>query len=580
MIEGIGPNGLVVGAAVGRTVVGGGSVGRGAAVPGSAGRVLAVWRVELHAATPSTRVSVAAIRRRRMGPSVRGWDGPRVAGDGYRWSMDVFDVVIVGAGISGIGAACHLQRSCPDLSFVILEGRQGIGGTWDLFRYPGVRSDSDMHTLGFEFKPWTADTAIADGPSILAYLNETVDEHDLAGHIRFGHRVRRVEWSTADARWTVRATADGGQPVTIAARFLFICAGYYSYDAGHTPEFAGRQRFTGTVVHPQQWPSDLDHRGARVIVIGSGATAMTLVPALAADAAQVTMVQRSPTYVVSRPSRDVIANVLRRVLPEKLAYRLTRAKNIRLQQLVYRRTRTSPEKVAKVLLKGVRKGLGAQFDIARHFTPTYHPWDQRLCLIPDGDLFAAINSGKAAVVTGQIETFTPGGLRMSDGQQLDADIIVTATGLELVTLGEIAIEIDGVEIDIADTWSYRGLGYSDVPNLFSWFGYINASWTLRADLVSRFACRVLQHMADTGTAVCTPRLRPSDQGMAARPWITDFSAGYIQRVIERLPKQGDRPPWTNPQNYDHDRRTLLGEALSDGVLQFSTARLVEPSSRR
>ena len=489
-------------------------------------------------------------------------------------TVEHFDVLVVGAGISGIGAGYHLQALCPDRSYVILEGRDDIGGTWDLFRYPGVRSDSDMHTLGYSFKPWTADKAIADGPSILQYLRDTVSEFGIDRHIRFGHLVQRAEWSSDDARWAVTSRRkDTGEQVTITANYLFMCSGYYSYKAGHTPDFPGMGTFTGTVVHPQQWPQDLDYAGKRVVVIGSGATAMTLIPAMASTAAHVTMLQRSPTYVAAGPDKDVIANALRKVLPAKLAYSLTRRKNIALQQMIYRQSRTKPERMKATLLKRVRKALGPDYDVATHFTPSYNPWDQRLCLVPNGDLFDAIKGGKASVVTDHIDSITPTGIRLQSGQELAADIIVTATGLELVTLGEMEFAVDGKPVDFSSTWTYKGFAYSDVPNLASSFGYINASWTLRADLTCEYVCRLLNHMTATGTVQCTPRLRESDADMPQRPWIDDFSAGYMQRVMHRFPRQGDREPWINPQNYSRDKKMFRTGQLEDGAMQFTTARV-------
>ena len=480
--------------------------------------------------------------------------------------MTHVDVLIVGAGISGIAAACHLQMESPDRTYLILEGRADIGGTWDLFRYPGVRSDSDMHTLGFNFKPWTAEQSIADGPSIMEYLRETVAEHGLAPHIRFGHLVRRAEWSTADARWTLTAEHDG-ETVTVTASFLFMCSGYYSYREGYTPEFAGIEQYTGKVVHPQQWPDDLDYAGKRVVVIGSGATAMTLVPAMASTAGHVTMLQRTPTYVASGPDRDVVANTMRKVLPDRLAYSITRKKNVAMQQMIYRRTRTNPAKVKQYLLDKVRKELPG-VDIDTHFTPPYNPWDQRLCLVPNGDLFQAIRDGRASVVTDHIETFTATGIRLESGDELQADIVVTATGLNLVTLGEVMVEVDGEPVDFSTTWTYKGFMYSDVPNLASSFGYINASWTLRADLICQYVCRLLNHMAATHTAQCTPRLRPTDADMPALPWIQDFSAGYMERMMDRMPRQGDREPWINPQNYTRDKKMFAKDPLEDGVMRF------------
>ena len=485
------------------------------------------------------------------------------------------DVLIVGAGISGLGGAVHLKDRCPNSTFAILEGRPDIGGTWDLFRYPGVRSDSDMHTLGFRFKPWKHEKSIADGPVILDYLRETVAENDLARYIRFGHQVADAQWSSIDARWTVTATRTdptGGtaESVVLTCGFLFMCSGYYSYRDGYTPEFLGRERFGGTIIHPQKWPEDLDYAGKRVVVIGSGATAMTLVPAMADDAEHVTMVQRSPTYVVSRPAHDVIANRLRRFLPSKLAYAIVRKKNVVRQGLVYRKTRADPEKVKNLLLSGVRAGLGPDYDIDTHFTPSYNPWDQRLCLIPDGDLFKAISSGQVSVVTDHIETFTETGIRLKSGDELDADIIVTATGLNLVTLGEMNFAVDGEPVDFAKTWTYRGLGYSDIPNLVSTFGYVNASWTLKADLTSEYVCRLLNHMADVGATRCTPRLRDEDIDMPSRPWIDDFPAGYMTRSLHLLPRQGDHAPWLNPQDYRRDVKMIRRGEIDDGVMCFDS----------
>lgn len=480
------------------------------------------------------------------------------------------DVAVVGAGISGISAAYHLQTLCPDRTFSILEARDDIGGTWDLFRYPGVRSDSDMHTLGFSFKPWRAEKSIADAPSIMSYLRETIAEYDIERHIRFGHRVRRAAWDSGTARWTL--TIDNGDAeVTMTANFVFMCAGYYSYRGGHDPDFPGRDRFTGDIVHPQKWPDDLDYRDKRVVVIGSGATAVTLVPAMAETANHVTMLQRSPTWVVARPDTDRFANTLRRVLPDRVAYAITRKKNTLQQQLVYRKTRTDPDKVKSLLLQGVRAGLGEDYDVDTHFTPSYNPWDQRLCLIPNGDLFRAIRSGDAEVVTDTITTFTETGIELASGRHLDADIIVTATGLQLVTLGEAEIVVDGHEVDFASTFTYKGLAYSDVPNLVSTFGYINASWTLRADLTSDYVCRVLNHMRDTDTDIAVPRRRDDELSMTPRPWIDDFSAGYITRILPVLPKQGDRAPWVNPQMLAADRKLIARGDVDDGHMTFTRA---------
>jgi monooxygenase len=487
--------------------------------------------------------------------------------------MEHFDVVVVGAGISGIGAGYFLQRDCPSKSFVILEGRESIGGTWDLFRYPGVRSDSDMHTLGYSFKPWTAEKSIADGPSILSYLNETVDQYSLRKKIRFNTLVTNAEWSTDTATWTLTATDSRTRSlVTYTCNYLYMCSGYYSYKEGYTPEFSGIENFHGTVVHPQKWPTDFDYHNKKVVVIGSGATAMTLVPAMANQASHVTMLQRSPTYVVARPDKDSLSLALRKFLPEKVAYSLTRWKNTTLQQFVYKRTRTKPEQVKDALLKGVREALGEEYDVDTHFTPTYNPWDQRLCLVPNGDLFESIKTGRASVVTDHIKRIDESGIQLQSGGHLDADIIVTATGLNLVTLGEMSFVVDGQSVDFSQTWSYKGCAYSGVPNLASSFGYINASWTLRADLTCEYVCRVLNHMDKSGTDMCTPRLRESDAGMPERPWIDNFSAGYMERVMHQFPKQGDREPWINPQNYKRDKKMFRDSPISDGVMIFEKCR--------
>lgn len=481
-----------------------------------------------------------------------------------------FDVIVVGAGLSGIGAGYHLQKQCPDRTYAILEGREELGGTWDLFRYPGVRSDSDMHTLGFSFKPWTDPKSIADGPAILAYVRETAAEFGIDKHIRYSHHVETAAWSTESKQWTIEtAVGSEGEPREYTCSFLFMCAGYYSYKSGYLPAFAGSDDFRGTIVHPQDWPENLDYEGKHIVVIGSGATAVTLVPAMADKAAHITMLQRSPTYVVSRPDHDVWANRLRRFLPDKAAYALTRKKNIYRSQLIYKKTRTNPEEVKDLLLKGVRAELGEDYDVDTHFTPRYNPWDQRLCLVPNGDLFASIREQKASVVTDQIARFTETGLELESGEHLEADIIVTATGLRLVTVGEMDFTVDGEDVDFAQTRTYKGVAYSGIPNLVSTFGYINASWTLRVDLTCGFVCRLLNHMKKTGARQATPRLRPSDADMPERPWIDDFSSGYMQRMMPLLPKQGDRAPWLNPQNYSKDVKALRKAGVEDGVMTFT-----------
>ncbi len=487
-------------------------------------------------------------------------------------STEYFDVVIVGAGLSGVGAAYYLQAKCPGKSYIILEGRDSMGGTWDLFRYPGIRSDSSMYTLGYNFKPWREAKAIADGPSILKYVQETAAENSIDEHIRYGHLVKKASWSSAPAAWTIEAERkDTAETVRFSCNFLLMCSGYYSYEGGYTPEFKALEYFKGEIVHPQEWPEDLNYHGKKVIVIGSGATAITLVPEIAKDAGHVVMLQRSPTYVVSRPDKDLLANLLNKILPEQMAYLVMRWKYITLQGLFYRSTRTKPEKVKRKLLEMVRKELGPDYDVDTHFTPRYNPWDQRLCLVPNSDLFQALKSGKASVVTDHIDTFTEKGILLKSGKELEADIIVTATGLNLVVLGGVKFTVDGKLIEFPKTYTYKGMMFSDVPNLVSTFGYINASWTLHADLTAEYVCRLINHMDETGFRQCTPRLRDEDRNMPARPFIANFSPGYMQRVMHLFPKQGDREPWINPQNYRRDKKMIRHGAIEDGVLVFSNS---------
>ncbi|CAN5469224.1 NAD(P)/FAD-dependent oxidoreductase [soil metagenome] len=483
-------------------------------------------------------------------------------------AIEHFDVLIVGAGLSGIGAAYHLQRDCPGKSYAILEARAAIGGTWDLFRYPGIRSDSDMFTLGYSFKPWLEAKAIADGPSILNYVRQTAAEHDIERHIRYGCKVKRAVWSSETATWTVDAERDGAS-VQVSCNFLSMCSGYYNYDAGYTPDFQGAERFKGQIIHPQLWPQDLDYAGKRVVVIGSGATAVTLVPEMAKTAAHVTMLQRSPTYVVSRPAQDGVADWLRAKLPMKLAYAITRWKNVLMQMLFFNIARKKPEKTKEQLLGLVREHLGPDYDIATHFTPSYNPWDQRLCLVPDADLFASIKAGTSSVVTDHIETFTETGITLKSGASLDADIIVTATGLRMQLLSGMELVVDGQKIDLPQTTSYKGMMFSGVPNLASTFGYTNASWTLKADLTAEYICRLLKHMDRTGTRICVPRLTDAD--MEVEPWL-DFSSGYVQRALEVLPRQGAKKPWKVHQNYALDMMALRFGAVEDGVMAFSKAK--------
>ena len=478
--------------------------------------------------------------------------------------MEHFDVVVVGAGISGVGAGYHLQTRCPGRSYVILEGRAAIGGTWDLFRYPGIRSDSDMHTLGFAFHPWTQEASIAGGDAIRGYIEETARTYGIDRHIRFGHRVRTAAWSTEHARWTVEGEGPDG-PIAFTCNFLNLCSGYYDYAKAHSPDFPGAASFGGRIVHPQFWPEDLDYEDKRVVVIGSGATAVTLVPEMAKTAAQVTMLQRSPTYVVSRPARDPIANWLHARLPRRAAYGVTRWKNVLLGMMFFRIARKKPEKVKQQLLGMVREHLGPDYDIATHFTPRYNPWDQRLCLVPDADLFEAIKAGRASVETDTIETFVTDGIRLTSGKMLPADIIVTATGLELQMASGIAFTLDGVPLDLATRLHYKGMMYDGVPNLSTTFGYTNASWTLKADLTAMYVCRLLNTMTKRGLRQATPY--NDDPDVAEEPFL-DFSSGYVQRAIGRLPKQGSKKPWKLNQNYALDIMALKFGSVDD-AMRFS-----------
>jgi monooxygenase len=476
-----------------------------------------------------------------------------------------FDVLIVGAGLSGIGAAVHLQKESPGKTYAILEGRAASGGTWDLFRYPGIRSDSDMYTLGYGFKPWTNAKAIADGPSILSYVREASAEHGVEPHIRYNHMVKSASWSTPDARWTVEAERNG-EAVRFTCSFLFMCAGYYKYAEGYTPDWKGADAYKGAFIHPQHWPENLDYRGKTVVVIGSGATAVTLVPEMAKDAAHVTMLQRSPTYMASRPAEDAVANWLRARLPPKAAYGITRWKNVLFQMFFYNMARKRPDKVKERLIGMVKEQLPADYDVQTHFTPRYNPWDQRLCLVPDNDLFASIKEGKSSVVTDTIESFTETGLKLVSGKTLDADIIVSATGLNLELLGGMSVRVDGRDVDFANTVNYKGMMFSDVPNLASSFGYTNASWTLKADLTCAYVCRLLNHMDRVGMEQATPRVRGGP--VAADPWL-DFSSGYVQRSIAKFPKQGKESPWRVHQNYVADLMDLKFGPVDDDAMEFS-----------
>ena len=478
-----------------------------------------------------------------------------------------FDVVIVGAGLSGVGAGVHLGKRCPEKSYVILENREAIGGTWDLFRYPGIRSDSDMFTLGYAFKPWTEQKAIADGPSIWNYVNETAREYGVDRHIRFKHKVTRAYWSSDQARWTVEAEHDGAVK-RFTANFVLMAAGYYNYEQGYLPDWEGTESFKGEIIHPQHWPEEFDYAGKRVVIIGSGATAVTLAPAMTDKAAHVTMLQRSPTYMISMPAEDAAANWARRHLPQGFAYDLTRLRKILFQQFFFRLARSRPEKVKQRLLELIREQVGPDYDMETHFTPRYNPWEQRLCLVPDNDMFEAVRDGKVSIATDTIERFTESGLKLASGQELEADVIVTATGLNLRMLGGTEVIVDGEKVETGERYTYKGAMLSDVPNLAFVFGYTNASWTLRADLISQYVCRLINYLDEYDLASATPRL--SGEPLEERPF-ADFSSGYFQRAAHLLPKQTTKAPWKQNQSYAHDIMDLRYGAIEDGVLEFKRA---------
>ncbi|WP_439028838.1 flavin-containing monooxygenase [Gordonia terrae] len=485
------------------------------------------------------------------------------------------DVLIVGAGISGIGAARYLRTEHPRKSMIVVEARDNAGGTWDLFRYPGIRSDSDLHTFGYEFKPWTDKQAIADAPRILDYLHETIDENELAGNIRYGHRVVAAAWSSELARWLVdieRTDTDRGgnghepERIQVSARWIFCGSGYYDYDAGFTPEFSGQERFRGQIVHPQHWPEDLDYAGKRVVVIGSGATAVTLLPAMAEEAAHVTMLQRTPTYIIPLPREDAIANTLKKVFGDKRGYALTRQKNVAQQRIVFELCQRFP-KVARRLIRKINQSqLPAGFPVDEHFNPPYNPWDQRLCVVPDADLFRTLRSGAASIVTDRIDSFTEDGILLESGQELQADIIVTATGLNIKIIGGIDLSVDGDPVSLPDTIVYRGMMLSGVPNFALAIGYTNSSWTLKIGLLCEYFCKLLAHMDSHGQDTVWAVADPS---MPTRP-LLDFGAGYVQRALDTLPKQGPEAPWVMSMSYYTDRRLFRGSVIDDN-LRFSRA---------
>lgn len=474
------------------------------------------------------------------------------------------DVLIVGAGLSGIGAACRLRARAPQTTFAVVESRAASGGTWDLFRYPGVRSDSDMFTLGYDFRPWVGTKALAGGAEILDYIRSTAAEYGVDQRIEYGLRVSAASWSAEEKRWTVTLTRGDAQE-TRTCRFLYLCTGYYRYDEGYKPEWQGTEKFRGRIIHPQQWPEDLDVAGKRVVVIGSGATAVTLVPALARLGARVTMLQRSPSYVFSLPAHDAVAALLAKLLPRRAAYAAARWKNIRLATAVYELCQRHPRQARALLQAGVRRRLPASFDVETHFTPAYDPWDQRMCLVPDSDLFDAIRSGAADVVTDHIESFTEAGLRLKSGDEIEADIVVTATGLNLLPLGGIELSVDGATVHVPEHVVYKGMMLDGVPNMVFALGYTNASWTLKVDLVSAFFTRMLHHMRDRGLTVAVPRL-PSEP-MTTTPFI-EMSSGYFERARALMPRQGPAAPWRLRQHYAKDARLLRG-GVEDGALHFS-----------
>ncbi len=487
-------------------------------------------------------------------------------------SIEHLDVLVVGAGLSGIGAGHYIQTECPWASYAIFEARNAIGGTWDLFRYPGVRSDSDMYTLGYSFRPWDEPESIADGEAILDYIRETAAVEGIDRQIRFNHRIVRAEWSTPDAHWTItaeRTAADDsgtGETIELTCGFLFSCSGYYRYDHGYQPEFDGIDDYRGHVVHPQHWPEDLDYAGKRVVVIGSGATAVTLIPSLAKDAEHVTMLQRSPTYIVALPAKNPVVNLIRKVLPIRWSAPIVKWLNALMSQGSFQLSRHRPELVKRVIRREAKRQLPEGYDVDTHFKPSYDPWDQRLCLVPDGDLFDAISAGDASVVTDHIDTFTETGIRLQSGEELEAEIVVTATGLELLFIGGIEVSVDGEQLDLASKLTYKGMMLEGVPNLALAIGYTNASWTLKCDLTCGYVTRMLNHMRATGMRQCMP---VNDDASVTPAPLLGLDAGYVQRSAHEFPKQGTRQPWRVHQSYLEDYKALKRSRVEDHVMQFS-----------
>lgn len=478
-----------------------------------------------------------------------------------------FDVIIIGAGLSGISVAYHVKTLCPNRTFAILEGRQNIGGTWDLFKYPGIRSDSDMYTLGFDFRPWTSTKAIADAKDIMEYLNGAVEDYDLKKHIQFGKKVLKANWSSENAYWELTTKSASGEELRYTANFIFGATGYYDYDEGFTPDFKGMDDFKGQIIHPQQWPEDLDYSNKKIVVIGSGATAITLIPNLMEKAAHVTMLQRSPSYIVPAPAEDKIANFLNKVLPFKLAYSINRWRKIKGFAFTYNLSKKYPKTMAKLMIGGMNKEMGGTIDVKKHFTPKYKPWDQRICLSPDSDFFKAMKSEKSSIVTDHIETFTEKGILLQSGKAIEADIIVTATGLKLVYLGKIALEMDKQPVVPAKLVMYRGIMFSTLPNIAIGAGYTNASWTLKIDLTSKYIARILNYMSENGYSHCIPTLK-EDSDLKLSLYIDDLNSNYWLRYLDQWPKQGDVAPWRLKQSYSEDRKVLGRAKLEDGALKF------------